>query len=88
MWLGFHVAVAVAQVGSCSSDIRPLAWDPPYVEDVALKKAKKGTMLLAFICLPDIYLVLATRTLFSFPPQAICNSYSLCLERSSQAACL
>ena len=39
-----HVAVAVVEASSCSSDpIRPLAWEPPYVagETLKIKKRKK-----------------------------------------------
>ena len=36
MWLGSGVAVALVQAGSNSS-IRPLAWEPPYAADMALK---------------------------------------------------
>ena len=34
MWLGFHVAVAIAP-------IRPLAWELPYAAGVVLKSNKK-----------------------------------------------
>ena len=34
MWLGFIVAVAAVQAGSCSSDS---AWDLPYAAEAALK---------------------------------------------------
>ena len=34
-WLGSHVAVALAQAGG------PLAWEPPYATEAALKKAKR-----------------------------------------------
>jgi len=40
MWLGFRVAAAVVQAGSCSSDLT-LAWKLPYAMGVALKSKKK-----------------------------------------------
>ena len=39
MRLGCRVAAAVAQAGT-SAPIRPLAWEPPYAVDVALKIQK------------------------------------------------
>ena len=40
MWLGFHIAVAVAQAGSAAL-IQPLAWESYYDMGVTLKKKKK-----------------------------------------------
>ena len=40
MQLGSHVAVAVVQTGSCSSDLTPV-WEFPYAVGVALKRKKK-----------------------------------------------
>ena len=37
----FHVAVAMAQASSCSSDSTPIAWEPPYAARASLKKEKK-----------------------------------------------
>ena len=37
MWLGPHIAVAVAAV----APIQPLAWEPPYALGVALKSKNK-----------------------------------------------
>ena len=36
MWLGSHVAVALA----ATAPIRFLAWEPPYAEGAALEKTK------------------------------------------------
>ena len=61
-WLGFHIAVAVAEAvvvavaGNCSL-IRPLAWEPPYAMGVALKNNnnnKKRILFLVVICLFDL----------------------------------
>ena len=47
--LGSHIAVALAQAGSYSSD-STLAWEPPYAVGVALEKAeKKKKRILAHI---------------------------------------
>ena len=39
-WLGPGVAAAVARLAAVPL-IRPLAWEPPWAADVALKKKKK-----------------------------------------------
>ena len=57
MWLGSHIAVALAEAVATAL-IRPLAWEPPYAAGVALKrqktkkkkrkKRKKGVNLVKF----------------------------------------
>ena len=44
MWLGSHVAMAVVEAGSCSSDWTPdpLAWELSHAPGVALKKEREG----------------------------------------------
>ena len=60
-WLGACMAVAVVQVGSCSSN-STLAWEPPNAAGAALKKnppkIKEGIGLhrLYFCLLPGTYL--------------------------------
>jgi len=50
MWLGSCIAVAVVQVGSCSSDSTP-SLEPPYDKGAALKrkKEKKNSEMLFFM---------------------------------------
>ena len=41
MQLRSHVAVAVVQAGSCSSDLQTLAWELLYAANAAIKRKRK-----------------------------------------------